>query len=490
MTGDLPLRSEEALAERIRMDKRRAETPMSRRRALLFTGMAIGGIAGLGRVSGSTSEIDQPPNIVLIMLDDAGLGDFGCYGGTAIDTPNIDAMAENGMQFSQAYAGSTVCAPSRSTLFDGCHAGNTSVRGNSGGVPLPGDTDTLSCALSESGYTVGGFGKWGLGDVNTSGEPTNHGFDEFFGYYDQVHAHSYYPEFLVHNGRGVQTSGYSQYAIFDRTLRFIEDCEERFFCYAPWTPPHSAFEIPDDDPAWQQYKNKDWPESARRRAAMVAMVDRQVGKLREKLRDLGIAENTLVLFTSDHGPNSGEFPDERTINANLDLRGHKRKMYEGGIRVPFVAEWPETIDAGSSSDTPIHFSDIYPTLAELAGSECAVSDDIGGRSFGALLQRPDSAPDSIRDFMYWERWAVTSWDPIRYDSDDVSQAVRVGEWKILRQTQSDSWELYDIAADRTESNDLADEKPETVNELAQIAERERSTRKPRIEEDGTEYWTP
>lgn len=370
MTENITTRSREIVMNgNDLVDENRIETPISRRRTLQFTGMAIGGLAGLGNASGDTPGVDQPPNVVLIMLDDAGFGDLGCYGGTAIDTPNIDAMAENGMQFSQAYAGSTVCAPSRSTMFDGHHAGNTAVRGNSGGVPLPADTDTVSRALSGAGYTVGGFGKWGLGDVTTTGEPTSHGFDEFFGYYDQVHAHSYYPEFLVHNGAAVEAPGYSQYAIFDQTMQFLEEHhEERFFCYAPWSPPHSAFEIPDDDPAWQQYKNKDWPENARRRAAMIAMVDRQVGKLRDKLRDLGIAEGTLVIFTSDHGPNSDEFPDESTINANLDLRGHKRKMYEGGIRVPFVAEWPTTIDAGSGSNTPIHFSDIYPTLAELAGT--------------------------------------------------------------------------------------------------------------------------
>jgi len=316
--------------------------------------LVLGGCTAAGRRLGLAPNVERP-NIIFIIVDDMGWADLGCYGSRQIHTPNIDQMASDGIRFTQAYSGCTVCAPARSVLMTGLHMGHTSVRGNTGGVPLPDGAVTVADVLKKAGYATGGFGKWGLGDVQTEGVPEKHGFDEFFGYYHQIHAHDYWTEYLWHNSEKVPMSGekgsgerYSHYRIFDRMTEFIRRHKEGpFFCYAPWTPPHGSYQIPESDLAWQMYKDKPWPRNAKVAAAMDTMVDRQVGQLLALLTELEIDENTVVFFCSDNGA-SERF--EGTLDSSGPLRGRKRSMYEGGIRVPLVARWPGKIEPGQVSD--------------------------------------------------------------------------------------------------------------------------------------------
>ena len=314
--------------------------------------------AALAPLLAASTLADERPNIVFIMVDDMGWADIGAYGSEVTHTPNLDRMAEEGMMFTDAYAGAPLCAPARSTLLTGLHTGRKPVRGNLGGTPLPSYAVTFGDVMRKAGYTVGGFGKWGLGYTETSGVPEKHGFDEFFGYYHQVHAHRYYPSHLYRNSERVDLPGnadfnprgsgpvshertngeeprYTHYEIFERTMAFIrENVEGPFLCYAPWTPPHRAWQIPDDDPARELYKNKDWPMDARVFAAMKTMLDRHTGEILDLLEELGIAENTLVIFCSDNGA-ADRF--EGTLDSSGPLRAEKRSLYEGGIRVPFIA---------------------------------------------------------------------------------------------------------------------------------------------------------
>jgi arylsulfatase A-like enzyme len=276
-------------------------------------------LAGLAAASGlaascagmETTEKGKKdrPNIIFIMVDDMGWADLGCYGSKEIKTPNIDRMAAEGIRFTQAYSGCTVCAPARSVLMTGTHMGHTSVRANTSGVPLLTEDVTVAEVLKRAGYACGGFGKWGLGDVRTPGVPEKQGFDEFYGYYHQIHAHDYWTDYLWHNSKKVHMKGeegsgerYTHYLIFEKTLEFIRKNKDRpFFCYAPWTPPHGKYQIPEDEPAWQIYKDKDWPRDAKVVAAMDTMLDRHVGQVLGLLKKLGIDERTIVFFCSDNG---------------------------------------------------------------------------------------------------------------------------------------------------------------------------------------------
>ncbi|MGB6033141.1 MAG: sulfatase-like hydrolase/transferase, partial [Bacteroidota bacterium] len=248
---------------------------------------------------------ERQPNIILIMVDDMGYADLECYGSGVIRTPNIDRMAVEGIRFTDAYSGSCVCAPARSTLMTGRHAGHTSVRGNTGGIPLLDADVTIAEILKKAGYATGGFGKWGLGDIDTPGAPEKQGFDVFFGYYHQIHAHNYYPEYLVRNGQKVRLSGekeerYSHYLILKEMLAFIRENRDRpFFCYAPWTPPHGKYQIPDSEPALKSYG--DLEGSARVIAAMISMIDAHVGEVIELLKELEIDDDTIIFFCSDNG---------------------------------------------------------------------------------------------------------------------------------------------------------------------------------------------
>ena len=422
------------------------------------------------------------PNIIFIMVDDLGMGDLSSYGQKAFATPHIDRLAKEGMRFTQAYAGCTVCAPSRSTLMTGQHMGHTPIRGNTGGIPLPDQALTLAELLKEAGYATGGFGKWGLGDLETEGVPEKQGFDTFYGYYHQIHAHYHYPEYLILNGekealpgnkgfystsqkgpqamanQGLQAQ-FAPYLIHERMKTWIREHKEGpFFCYAPWTPPHARYELPENDPAWETVKDKDWPLEAKVHAAFALLVDRQVGEILDLVEELGLEQNTLIVFTSDNGA-SQRF--EGTLNSAGPYTGFKRSMNEGGLRVPFLMKWPDYIPAYSESGLPIYFPDMMPTFAELAGVEDQVPDSTDGISFVPTLL--EGVQPKSHNFMYWE-WPVYDWEKKEY-TGEVLQAVRYRKWKALRNSQSEEWKLYDLDLDFSEEVDLAEKNPGVVEEI-------------------------
>jgi len=337
-----------------------------RRSFLKAVGIGATSLVIEGCVSGSGQSLGRraanKPNIIFIVVDDMGWADLGCYGSRQIKTPNIDQMAAEGVRFTDAYSGCTVCAPARSVLMTGLHMGHTSVRGNTGGIPLRDEDVTIAEVLKRAGYATGGFGKWGLGDVQTPGVPEKHGFDEFFGYYHQVHAHDYWTQYLWRNSQKVPMSGekgsverYTHNRIFEQMLKFIRQNQDKpFFCYAPWTPPHGQYQIPESDPAWQMYKDKSWPRDAKVVAAMDTMIDRHVGELIDLLRELEIdeRERTIVFFCSDNGA-AKRF--DGVLDSSGPLRGFKRSMYEGGIRVPLIARWPGKTKGGTVSEHACYF---------------------------------------------------------------------------------------------------------------------------------------
>ncbi len=426
------------------------------------------GAAGLALPGCSIPLLDEgrrPPNIIFIMVDDMGYADTGCYGSQAIHTPAIDRMAAEGMRFTDAYSGNTVCAPARCTLMTGRHSGHSSVRGNTGGISLRDSDPTVAEVLKRAGYATGGFGKWGLGDIGTAGTPEKQGFDIFFGYYHQIHAHDYYPEYLVRNGEKVMLPGnenkgkavYSHYVIFEEMKKFIRsNADQPFFCYAPWTPPHGHYVIPEDEPAVARYRDRDWPARAKTVAAMDTMVDRHVGEVFELLEELGITEDTIVFFCSDNGTDNRL---EGIHDSSGPLRGRKRDMYEGGLRVPMIARWPGKIAARSESSLPCYFPDLMPTLADLAGMPELVPDGTDGISFAPTLL--GSGAQAEHDCLYWE-WPLYNWGKKSYPAEGLMQAVRRGRWKMLRHRQSKPWELYDLSRDIGETTDVAAEHPEVV----------------------------
>ncbi len=454
-----------------------------RRRDFLSTiglGIAASGLSCATNANGAVAR----PNLVFIMVDDMGYADLGCYGSKTIHTPCIDRMAAEGMRFTQAYSGCTVCAPARSTLMTGTHTGHTPVRGNTGGIPLGAGDVTVADVLKRAGYATGGFGKWGLGDLDTAGVPENHGFDTFFGYYHQIHAHDYFPEYLIDSGKKVDLLGnrdrgradYSHYKIMEKTADFIRANRDRpFFCYAPWTPPHGRYEIPDSEPAWRQYRDKDWPKDAKVAAAMDTMIDANVGTILDLLDQLGIAEKTIVFFCSDNGA-AKRF--QGVHDSSGPLRGQKRDMYEGGIRVPMVVRWPGKVPAGVASDLPWYFPDVLPTLAELAGAGDFVPRGIDGISIVPTLLGTGSQVQ--HDGLYWE-WPLYDWRTKTYPADGLMQAVRRGKWKLLRHKRSEPWKLYDLSRDPGEKRNLASGHPDRVEELVAWIAANRTEPRPQIE---------
>lgn len=366
----------------------------------------------------------------------------------------------------------------------GLHMGHTPVRGNTGGIPLPGNAVTVAEVLKKAGYATGGFGKWGLGDVQTEGVPEKQGFDEFFGYYHQIHAHDYWTDYLWHNSEKVPMGGdkgsaerYSHYRIVEKTMDFIRrHKDEPFFCYAPWTPPHGAYEIPPSDPAWRRYKDKPWPRNARVAAAMDTMVDRQVGQMLALLDELGIDKNTVVFFCSDNGA-SERF--DGTLDSCGLLRGRKRSMYEGGIRVPLVVRWPDGIDPGQVSDHPCSFADVMPTLAELADALGHMPGMVDGLSIVPTL-KGESDRQGEHAFMYWE-WHLYDWGKHRDVPNGLMQAVRMGRWKAVRHRSDEPFELYDLARDAGEDEDVASRHPDVIKKIEDYIARDRVEPAPQIE---------
>jgi len=445
--------------------------------------LTAGGCQTTARRLGLGTDSEKP-NIIFIIVDDMGWADLGCYGSKQIHTPNIDTMASEGIRFTQAYLGCTVCAPARSVLMTGLHMGHTPVRGNTGGIPLPRDAVTTAEVLKEAGYVTGGFGKWGLGDVRTEGVPEKQGFDEFFGYYHQIHAHNYWTDYLWRNSEKVPMTGdkgsaerYSHYRIFDATVDFIRRHQgQPFFCYAPWTPPHGSYQIPESDPAWRRYQDKPWPRSAKVAAAMDTMVDRQVGELLALLKELEIDKNTVVFFCSDNGA-AERF--DGTLDSSGPLQGRKRSMYEGGIRVPLIARWPGRIEPGQVSDHPCYFADMMPTFAELAGASRQVPSDVDGLSIVPTLCGKTSRQEK-HAFVYWE-WHLYDWGQRRFVPNGLMQAVRMGDWKAVRHKSDQPFELYDLSRDIGETNNVAAEHPEIVKKIEDYIARTRTEPGPQIE---------
>lgn len=419
----------------------------------------------------TTHAASTKPNIIHIVADELGYFEPGFMGGTTIQTPHLDRMAAEGMTFKHMLAGAPVCAPTRCTLLTGKHSGHASVRANGGGTPLRADEVTIAGMLKPLGYATGGFGKWGCGGRDSTGVPEKHGFDLFLGYYDQVHAHSYYPPYLVRNGEEVPLPGnegmsqgktYAQYVIHTAALKFIRDNASRpFFAYLPYTPPHGIFDIPDSDPAWALYKDKPWSNDARRYAAMVTMLDRQVGEVLALLKELKLDENTLVCFSGDNGANDyfvtpehprGVHSGNKHPATGLEYRGKKGMLYEGGLRVPFVARWPGRIAAKSTSDHLGYFPDILPTFAEVTGAKLPAGVD-GLSILPTLLGRP--AAQKKHDYLYWEFQGWT--------------AIRQGNWRAVKPVRATAWELYDLSKDPGETKDVAAAHPAVVAKLAALA---------------------
>ncbi len=406
------------------------------------------------------------PNIVFIMADDLGYADLGCYGQTDILTPNIDQLARDGIRFTQAYAGSTVCAPSRSSLMTGMHNGHNRVRDN---IPhyedyLQEEDVTLADVLNSAGYRCGGIGKWSLGTAGSTGRATNQGFDMFFGYLDQDHAHYYFPEYMDDNdgrhempGNPLSKEHYSHDLMTDRAIQFIrESKDEPFFFYGAYTVPHfshpsecpTKFAVPSDEP----YSDRDWDQASKNYAAMITRLDGDVGRIVTLLEELGLTENTLIIFTSDNGTFGGA---PKRFQSSEPLRGHKRVLYEGGIRVPFIARWPGRISAGKISNEIIAFWDMLPTLAEVAGTPAPGTID-GRSAMDALLGGKRQSP---HNYLYWDYGHCRA---------RFSQAVRVGDWKGVRNGREDPIELYNLKTDLGETTDVASAHPDVVSKIDAI----------------------
>jgi arylsulfatase A-like enzyme len=426
-------------------------------------------VLAIGAIPSSQATQPRKPNIVFILADDLGYGDIGPYGQRQILTPNLDRLAAQGVRFTNAYAGAAVCAPSRSVLMTGLHTGHTPVRANAGTIPIRDEDVTVAEVLRGSGYRTGGFGKWGLGDAESAGVPTRQGFNQFFGYLHQIHAHTYFPEFLWHNDRkhmlpANANGGRAEYSadlIAERSLEFIRaHRDEPFFLYAAFTLPHGRFEVPNDEP----YSGRDWPEAEKKFASMVTRLDAHVGRIMALLDELKLDRETVVFFTSDNGGVSGEGHDVKRFSSNGPFRGEKGSLYEGGIRVPMIVRWPGRVAANTTSDVPWGFWDVLPTAAELAGARAP--DGLDGVSMlPAILGDPAAArrpPD--RALFYWEHLQFNR-QASALRTETMIQAVRMGEWKAVRPRPGAPLQLYDLAHDVSEANDVAARHPGIVSKI-------------------------
>jgi len=398
------------------------------------------------------------PNIVFILADDLGYGELGCYGQQQIKTPNLDRMAAEGMRFTQCYAGTTVCAPSRACLMTGLHTGHTRIRGNEA-MPLLVQDVTVAEVLKQAKYNTGAVGKWALGLPNTPGTPNLHGFDEFFGYLSQTAAHDYYPTQLYRNDRifVLQKNlggGHGQYShdMFSMVAsNFVRvNPFKSFFLYLAYTVPHANNELKKEGmqvPSLETYTNEDWPAPEKAKAAMITRMDRDIGELFKQLKTLRIDEDTIVFFSSDNGPHKEGGVDPEFFHASGPLRGIKRDLYEGGIRVPTIARWPTHIKPGVVSDQVWAFWDFLPTAAEIAKLPPPQKTD-GISMLPTLL---GNAQTNQHEFHYWE-----------FQENGSKQAVRMADWKAIRQAIGQPLELYDLKTDLHEDHNVAADHPDVI----------------------------
>jgi arylsulfatase A len=436
---------------------------------------------------------DKNPNIIFILADDMGYGDPGCYGQKEIKTPNIDKLAGNGVRFTQAYSGSTVCAPSRCALMTGYHTGKAIIRNNGvikGGerINLPDSSFTVAEMLKKQGYATGLFGKWGLGEPDTEGIPNRQGFDEFYGFLDQGHAHRYYVDYAWHNQEKVtfpenadnkEVTNIAEW-YFKGLKDFIKTNRQKpFFIYYATTLPHAEMRSTNGD--LQRYLNskgesifKEVPFTGKGNyratpipfatyAAMVSQLDRHVGEIEQMLKELGIDENTIIFFTSDNGPHKEGGYNPEVFNSNGNLKGIKRDLYEGGIRVPLIVKWPGKVKAGSESNYTWANWDFLPTVAEVIGVKAP--EGIDGISAlpvikGKNIERPSP--------LYWE--FITPTNAFR-------MAVRQGKWKGVVYNTDEGMQLYDLDVDPSEKNNLAKLYPEKVSELKKVIQQTRTPSK-------------
>lgn len=406
-------------------------------------------------------QAKHKPNIIFILADDLGYGDLGCYGQTKIKTPNIDKLAEDGMRFTQCYAGTTVCAPSRASLMTGLHTGHTRIRGNAA-VPLQAEDVTVAEVLKRAGYTNAVVGKWGLGLANSPGTPNRKGFDEWLGYLSQTHAHDYYPTQLYRNNflwtltpnLDSKKGQYSHDLFTTVALNFVRiNKYNPFFLYLAYTIPHAHNElkslgmpVPSDAP----YSAENWPQMEKNKAAMITRLDEDVGKLMQKLKELRIDDNTVVFFASDNGPHNEGGVKAEFLHSSGPLRGIKRDMYEGGIRVPMIARWPGKIKKGGVSDQVWAFWDFLPTAAEIAGVKPPENID-GISMLPTLLGQTQT---NQHEFLYWE-----------FHEKGSKQAVRMGDWKAIRLEPGKPLELYNLKTDLAETENVAEKNPEVIAKI-------------------------
>ncbi len=453
----------------------------------------------------ATAAASEPPNIVYILADDLGYAELGCYGQQLIRTPNIDRLAREGMRFTQHYSGNAVCAPSRCCLLTGKHPGHAYIRTNKnpehlqhlksrfgwefpGQNPIPHGETTIAEVLRPLGYATGAMGKWGLGHFGTTGDPNRQGFDLFYGFNCQVHAHNHYPRFLWRNSQKETLPGndrtlngevYSQDKFVEVAKEFIRANRYRpFFLYLPFAIPHLSIQVPETSLA--EYRDKIPEESYQHKgylkhpspragyAAMISHMDRGVGEIIQLLEELDLEERTLVMFSSDNGPTFNRLggSDSAFFGSAGGFRGLKGSLYEGGVRVPLVARWPGRIRPGQVSEHVSAFWDTLPTIAEVCGAD--IPEGIDGISFApTLLERPQE--QEVHDYLYWE-----------FPSYGGQQAVRMGNWKGVRQNMLRKnedplkIELYNLAEDRAESRDLATVQPEITQQIRTIMQQARS----------------
>ena len=453
---------------------------------ILFAGATVGA-AFCCACTNAPKQVKKTPNIIFIIADDMGYGDLSCYGQQKFRTPNIDRLAEQGLRFTQCYSGTTVSAPSRSCLLTGLHSGHTPIRGNKevepeGQMSLPTGIESIFTVFKNSGYVTGAFGKWGLGAPGAVGDPNKQGVDDFFGYNCQLLAHNYYADHLWENDKRIELTDnynggygiYTQDLIQQKALEFLDKNKDTsFFLFLPYVLPHAELLVPEDSIIRKfrglypekPYKGCDdgcagfrkggycsQPEPHATFAAMIYRLDVYVGQVVAKLKELGLDDNTVIVFCSDNGPHKEGGADPDFFNSNGGYRGYKRDVYEGGIRVPFIAVWPGVIRQGETGFM-CSFWDMLPTFAEMTGNTVSATDGI---SLMPLLT--GKGPQPAHDYLYFE-----------FQELGGRQAVRKGDWKLVRMNASQGeeavLELYDLSDNPAETQNLAAENPDTVKEL-------------------------